>query len=65
MQIIYYEGPENISMGIIGDFKKGIAREVNDAIGEILLKKETIKFEKVEDDAPSPEEQAGKKRRDK
>ena len=58
MKIAYQEGPDSIMMGIAGQFKRGEAKEVNDAIAEALLKKEAIKFQKVEDE-PS------KKRRDK
>lgn len=57
MQIKYEDGPDTITMGIAGQFKKGEAREVHDMIAEALLKKETIKFKKVEE--PST------KRRDK
>ena len=57
MKIKYEEGPESVTMGAAGQFKKGEAREVDAQLAEALLKKESIKFKKVEE--PSA------KRRDK
>lgn len=52
MKIIYEEGPETIIMGIAGQFKRGEPRDVPDEIAKALLKKQTIKFMKV-DEKPS------------
>ena len=49
MKILYEDGPETISMGAAGSFKRGEPREVADDLAEALLKKQTIKFKKVED----------------
>lgn len=69
MKVKYEEGPEVISMGAAGQFKKGEAKELDDMLAESLLRKETIRFVKVEDNPPiSPfikGGEDGKKRRDK
>ena len=49
MKIVYEEGPDAITMGIAGQFNRGESREVEDEIAELLLKKETIKFKKVQE----------------
>lgn len=49
MKIKYEEGPDAVTCGKAGQFKKGEAREVNDIIADALLKKESIKFKKVEE----------------
>ena len=68
MKIKYEDGPEIITMGIAGDFKRGEPKEVDDKIAEALLKKESIKFKK-ENPPSSPFNKGGKegelKRRDK
>lgn len=47
MKILYEEGPEIITMGIAGQFRRGEPKEIPDEIANTLLKKETIKFRKV------------------
>ena len=49
MKIVYEDGPDTITMGIAGQFNRGESREVSDEIAELLLKKETIKFKKVQE----------------
>lgn len=61
MKIKYEEGPDAITMGIAGQFKKGEAREVDDKVADALLKKESIKFSVIPAKAGIQEN----KRRDK
>lgn len=47
MRLQYDTGPEKVSMGAAGEFKRGEAKEVSDELATALLKKEVIKFTKI------------------
>ena len=57
MRIVYEEGPETISMGIAGQFNRGEPKEVSAEIAELLLKKQTIKFKKVDEKSSKKKEE--------
>lgn len=49
MKIVYEDGPDTIHMGAAGSFNRGEVKDVDDELAEALLKKQTIKFKKIED----------------
>ncbi len=49
VKIMYEQGPNVITMGIAGRFERGKAKEVDDKIAGVLLKKKTIRFKKATD----------------
>lgn len=44
MKIYYQDGPERISAGEAGDFERGVAREVSEALARALLARRDIRF---------------------
>ena len=47
-KIVYVSGgPNRIKAGVAGTFEKGVPREVNDKLADSLIKKTSLKFERV------------------
>ena len=49
VKIMYEHGPDVITMGAAGRFERGKAKDVDEKIAEVLLKKKTIRFKKATD----------------
>lgn len=60
MQIKYIEGTDKIKVTSLGEFKRGIPREVPDKIGKQLLKKTSLKWVEVKDSPTKKESKGGK-----
>ncbi len=58
MKIVYTEGPDKVTMGAAGEFRRGEPRDVADELAERLLAKKSINFQPAE--APS----GGRKRKE-
>ena len=43
-EILYTTGPKKITMGKAGEFKRGVAKKIDDDLADALLKKTTVKF---------------------
>lgn len=56
MKIKYAEGPDSVNVGIAGSFKLEEIRDIEDSIAESLLKKESVKFQKVKEPSKKKEE---------
>ncbi|MEW6670226.1 MAG: hypothetical protein AB1427_00900 [Thermodesulfobacteriota bacterium] len=50
MKIKYDQGPDKISMGAAGEFRRGEPRDVPDETAERLLNKQSIKFIRLKTD---------------
>lgn len=64
MHIYYENGPPSIGMGVAGIFKRGVSRDIDDALAKQILGKKSVQFkegERAEEQlAPDP---AGDKKR--
>lgn len=49
MWIKYIEGVDKVEIHPLGEFKRGVPREVPDGIGKQLLKKDSLKWVEVKD----------------
>lgn len=60
MWIKYIEGTDKVKIISLGEFKRGVPREVSDEIGKQLLKKTSLKWVEVKDSQPKKESKGGK-----
>lgn len=60
MWIKYIEGTDKVKIPPLGEFKRGIPREVPDEIGKKLLKKTSLKWVEVKDSPVKKENKGGK-----
>lgn len=51
MKIVYTQGPERITLGAAGAFRRGEPKDVPDELAERLLAKKSINFEPAEPSA--------------
>ena len=58
-EILYTTGPKKISMGKAGEFKRGVAKKLDDKLADALLKKSTVKFYEA-DNVPADAEKTMK-----
>lgn len=58
MWIKYVEGPTKATISGIGEFKLDIPREVDDKLGQALLKKTSLKWIEIKD-APVKKKKGG------
>ena len=60
MWIKYVEGVDKVKIISLGEFKRGVPREVPDEAGKQLLKKTSLKWVEVKDSPAKKESKGGK-----